>query len=187
LNIVYRNRNKLLNSLSVALARAVEMKHSASLIAALSHETSQLYQKAGQYLDHISVISESRSVSHNSVIPVDRSVSHNCYMRGQVNISHLSYVRGQVNISHLSYISGQVSISHLSYITGQVNISQNFLSWFKGQVSIKDWLFYLSCLLTYYDLGDDRLCYDVLRVGYCDVIYHIFTPLSSGYHSLHKF
>lgn len=25
------------------------MKHSASLIAALSHETSQLYQKAGQY------------------------------------------------------------------------------------------------------------------------------------------
>lgn len=39
----------------VTLARAVEMKHSASLIAALSHETSQLYQKADDALQSLDI------------------------------------------------------------------------------------------------------------------------------------
>lgn len=43
---------------TVTIARAIELKHNASLIAALAFETANFYQKAGQYVDSLKEISE---------------------------------------------------------------------------------------------------------------------------------
>ena len=44
-------RSILFYFISVTLARAIELGHSSSLIAALANETSQLYQRAGLSLN----------------------------------------------------------------------------------------------------------------------------------------
>ncbi len=41
---------------TVTIARAIELKHNATLIAALAFETANFYQKAGQYNAHTGAI-----------------------------------------------------------------------------------------------------------------------------------
>lgn len=51
---------------SVTVARAVELKHKASLISALTYETSKLFTAAGMFCNLITVATESALVKKTS-------------------------------------------------------------------------------------------------------------------------